>query len=96
MVQPVAHGRAQQRRQRRDRMLEDADAVAAAIGLFLEQAGALQAPCSSESCARRAIAARTLEARERLQEEFAHALAAARIVGGQRAARARASCRSPR
>ena len=43
-MQPVAHGRPQRRRQRGDRVLKDAHAVAAPVGLFLEQAGAFERP----------------------------------------------------
>ena len=43
-VQPLAHGAGKCRRERRERVLEDAHAMAAPVRLLLEQAGALERP----------------------------------------------------
>ena len=61
------------------RVLEDAHAVAAPVGLFLEQAGALERPLLERELRRGAqLRLELLEAREGLREQLVHALAAVR------------------
>jgi hypothetical protein len=73
-VQPVARRRRQGRGERRKRVLEDADAMAAPVRLFLEQAGALERPLLERQLRGGAhLRLEFAEARKRLGEQLVHA-----------------------
>ena len=80
-MQAVAHRGRHAWRQRRDRVLEDAHAVAAAVGLLLEQAGALERPLLERELRRGAhLRLELLEARKGLAEQLVHARRGRRLA----------------
>ena len=88
-MQFVAHRGRQLRGQWRDGVLQDADAVAAAVGLFFQQPGAFQRGLLQRQLRGGAQLRLELgEAREGQLEQLVHAFAAAGLVGGNGAHRA--------
>ncbi len=88
-VQADAHRGRHGRRQRRERVLEDADPVAAPIGLLVEQAGPLERPLLERELRRGAhLRLELLEARESLLEQLAHPRPAVGLARDEAAHRA--------